>query len=603
MLRAELIPTRLMSAFERPKVVIEEARRPARFRGLLLLYRLAVLGAITLWLRVTRRMSPTQYARSVRTILLELGTVWVKLGQVLAMRSDLLPAEFAAELATLREVGTGVPFAKVRQAVEQELGAPLERHFDEFSEMPFVATMSFQLHRARLKREQVWVVVKVLHPYAEEMSARDLALLRRVTGWLQYLGIGPKMCWLEMCREVEEVCVRDLDLRFESSSLAHLQQTLPAHGIYVPHVFAEYCTRRVLVMEFIHAALMADYIELKRSDPERLAVWLEENNIQPSKVARRLFDSVWRQILEDNFFHADMHPENVILLRDSRLAVIDCRSVGRLEAECFAKHQRFIAALADGDYSTAADYSFLLASRLPQVDLGEVKAELVRVWRRWEARNYVRELPTAEKSLTQMLDSLNRTLYKHQLESQWSLARLMWTLVNADSSIMHLACGVNYVLWLRRYFRAAQRRRKRIKRREVADRAVITLAGLLQLPQTFLADSIAQQEVLRRQARVYQASTRKSSYFLATVYSFLAAGLLLLGGLLTCAYLTQHQGAQLEPVLGPQLTGLVRAVPELNGWRWVVVLLGVLYFQRRMVWLRRGYLGHDIVRPGARPAI
>jgi ubiquinone biosynthesis protein len=584
--------------------VVEQAQKPSRFRALVLLYHLALLAAVVLWLRLTLRLTPARLARRLHRFLLRVGTVGIKLGQTLAMRSDLLPPAFAAELATLREPGAALPFAAVRRVVEQELGATLESRFEEFSPVPFEATMSFQLHRARLRREQVWVAVKVLSPYAEETFSRDIALLRRVTGWLHAFGLFPKMRWLDLYREVEEQNGRELDLRFEAAALKQLARTLPPHGVYVPEVFTAHCTRRLLVMEFIHAALMADYIAVKRADPNRLAAWLEENNIQPRKLARRLFHSVWRQVLEDDLFHTDLHPGNVILLRDSRLAVIDCRGVGELEAESLVKHRGFAEALAEGEYLTAAEYSFLLASRLPLVDLGEVKAEMVRLWRGWEMRNYVRELPAAEKSLTRMLDGLNRILYHHQFESQWSLARLAWTMVNADTSILHLASDVNYLHWLRQYFRLARRRGNRINLQEAADRVAGTAAAVLKLPKVLAADSVAQQEVLRRQARVFHGSTSKSGYFLATLCSLLATGLLLVGAFLACAFLHQRYEASLEPVLGPQLTGLVKQVPLWGDGTWVVVGLLVAYFQRRLVRVKRVYLQQDVVRrPEARVAI
>jgi ubiquinone biosynthesis protein len=596
MLPQELTPTRLVRTSQRPKVVIEEPRAPGRFRTLFFLFHLVRLGATALWLRLTWRLTATRFAGHARGFFLRLDTVGVKLARTLAMRSDLLPAELAAELATFSERGTGVPFTTIQRTLQEELGVPLERHFDDFETEPFAATTGFQLHRAHLRREQVWVVVKILRPGIEDTSARDLVLLRRVTGWLQALAIYPKMRWVDLFREVEDVSTRELDLRFEAAALQQLARTLPAHGVHVPEVFLPYSTRRVLVMEFIHAALLADYVALKDTDPKRLANWLEENNIQPRKLARRLFHSVWRQIFEDNFFHADLNPYNVILLRNNRLGIIDCRSVGQLEADSLAKHRRFVEAIADGEYATAAEYSFLLAFRLPKIDLGEVKAEFVRVWRRWESRNYVRELPAQEKSITGMIDALSRIMYRHRFETQWSLARFGATVVNGDASVLQLASDVNYVHWLRDYFRGAKRRSQRFRLADIANRSVNTVASFVELPKTISAISMIQQEILRRQARVFQGSTTKTGYFLATMYSFLASGLLLLGALFACALLDQHYAVPLEPVLGPQLTALVTSLPKIGYWLWAGVVVAAFYLLRRMVLAKRGYLQQDDIR-------
>jgi ubiquinone biosynthesis protein len=604
MLPEKLIPTRLVLPSQRPPIVLEYVRPPSRLRPLLLLFGLVRLWLIALWLRLTLRFTPAHYARHVRTFLLQLGPVGRKLGQLLAMRSDIIPPEFAAELAVLEERGSGAAFEQIRAVVESELEHPLEERFEEFHEAPFMATTSFQLHRARLRREGVWVAVKVLRPHSEKTAARDLALLRRLTGWLLFLRVYPKMRWFDLWREVAEVSTRELDLRFEAASLRQLRQTLPPHGVYVPDIYPDYSTRRVLVMEFIHAALLADYAEMKRIDPQRLGAWLKENNIRPRTVARRLFHSVWRQILEDNFFHADLNPYNVILLRNSRLAVIDCRGVGMFEMETLAKHRRFVESIAEGEYATAAEFSFLLASRLPVVDLGEVKAQFIRLWRQWETRNYVHGLPTTEKSLTGMLDGINRIMFRHHFEAQWGLARFTRTLINAEVSILQLAEEVNYLVWLRRYLRAAERRNNRLNVREVADRAVITATAALELPKMMSADSIAQQEVLRRQARVFHGSTTKTGYLLGTLYGALAAAWLLIGALLVCAFLDQHYPMPFDAVLGPQLLAVVRSLPPLSYAEWVGVLLIVLYLYRRMVRLKRGVLQQDAVqRPEARPAI
>ena len=184
------------------------------------------------------------------------------------------------------------------------------------------------------------------------------------------------------------------------------------------------------------------------------------------------------------------------------------------------------------------------------------------------------------------------------------MARLAWTVVNADTSILKLASDVNYLQWLRQYFRAANRRRNRLNPQEIADRATLTLASVVQLPKTLSAMSIAQQEILRRQARVFQASTSKTGWFLAMLCSFLASGLLLCGGLVICTILGQVCEVPLEPVLGPQLTAVVSALPSLGFWPWVGVLVLVLLFYWRVMVVRRSYLQRDMVPPPeARPAI
>nr|QEO74403.1 hypothetical protein [uncultured bacterium] len=555
------------------------------------------LGLVTEWLRWTGQLTPVNFASEVRKVFKRLGPLWIQAGKFLAMRSDLIPSEFSRELALLRDEAAGFPFAAAREIVETELGARLERVFDEFDERPFAASSNFQLHRAHLKLEQTTVAVKVQRPNAAIIVARDLAAIRRVTWWLEWLRVRPTMRWRDLYREVEEQLTRELDFRYEASALGQLATMLPKHGIRVPAVFLDYTRERVLVMEYITGVLLSDYLAVSRRDPDRVSRWEEENNVQPRKVARRLFQSVFRQIFEDNYFHADVHPGNVILLRENQLAIVDCRSVGFLEAEHLRKIRMFYRALSRAEFTTAAEHFFLMANRLPVVELGDVKAQFVRVWRRWESRNYVRDLPSHEKSLTQMLDELNRIMQRYGFEIQWSMARLAWTLVNADTSILPLSKNINYLKWMDAYFRNAARRASRIDYEDLARRASQFWSSMQEWPRMIVESSVAQQEIVRRQAQVVQSSTYKSSHVLAAMYELIAVVLFLATCTAVQAFALQQGGdaasAWLARWLGADLHRVLLALPGLDPALWLIVIFGLVYLTIRAVMLWRRSLRKD----------
>jgi len=598
MLSPDAIPDRLIEQSQNVPVFVNRVPRPSRFRTLFILQQILWLGLVTHWLRWTGRLTPAKFAAVVRDVFNRLGPVWIQAGRFMAMRSDLIPTEYSRELALLRDQAAGFPFADVRTIVEDDLGVPIEFCFDEFEPAPFAASSSFQLHRARLKREQTAVAVKVQRPYAEAIVAHDLGVIRRVTRWFAWLNIAPKMHWLDLSRELEEQLARELDYRFEASSLAQLAETLPQHGIHVPEVFRDYCGRRVLVMEYITGVLLSDYMAVGERDPDRVARWREANNVEPRKVARLLFQSVWRQIFEDNCFHADLHPGNVILLRDNRLAIIDCRSIGFLEIEQLRKIRMYYRSLSRAEFSTAAEHFFLLAYRLPVVELGDVKAHFVRVWRRWESRNYVRGLPSREKSLTQMLDELNRIMTRYGFEIQWSMARLAWTLIHADASILPMATSINYLKWLDAYFRAAARRASRIEPDDLARKSGQLWNSMQEWPRMIFESSVAQQEIVRRQAQVVQSSTNKSSYVIATLYEFMAVGFLLAALAAGHAWLLQHGGEAVNEGLirwlAADLYRLLAAAPRLGAGEWLVLILALLFLALRAALLRRRALRKDV---------
>src|SRR5262249_51082517 len=137
-------------------------------------------------------------------------------------------------------------------------------------------------------------------------------------------------------------------------------------------------TANIVVMERISGVLMSDYIRIRDEDPARVEEWLKVNHINPRKVGSRLLISFMRQLFENNLFHADLHPGNIILLRDSRIALIDLGSVGSLDHEFLTLYRGLQRALAMNDYGKAADLQLRLCAQLPSRHLTEMRAELIR---------------------------------------------------------------------------------------------------------------------------------------------------------------------------------------------------------------------------------
>jgi ubiquinone biosynthesis protein len=528
-----------------------------------------------------------------------MGTLWIRAGQILALRSDLFSAEFCAELSKLRDQGAAVPFEVVRRIVEEELSAPLEDGFDEFEEMPIVATTMSQIHVAHLRREKVQVAVRVQHPYARLIFLHDAALIQRLARMLEFFSVYPNMRWRELCQELDELMLRELDYRYEASSVREIRKKLRKQGAYVHRIFSRYSTPRVLVTEFVTGALMSDYIRLRRTDPKRLAVWLATNNIDPKRLASRLFNSVFRQVFEDNFFHADMHPDNVILLRNSRFSILDCRDVGKLESENLERHRMFFEALADGEYSSAADLYLLLATTVPVVDVADVKARLVRIWRAWEARSHVLDLPYDERSISQILNEVNGVTFDYKFASRWSLARLARTWANLDSSLAELDPRMNCRRAMRRYFRKAERRQARAAVAATLQTGVRSLNAAGELRKRLAEYRHFRDAVFRRQAQVFQGSTTKAASLVVALLGSTGLLFLFTEVFFGMALLHQHHGVAIQPLAGGQVAEAVMALPEIAEWMWAAILVALLYLHRRVRALKRGFSETEVRVPQA----
>jgi ubiquinone biosynthesis protein len=264
------------------------------------------------------------------------------------------------ELSQLQFRSVGFPWRQAREIIEKDLGRPVEEIFASIEQMPMAAASICQVHRARLRGSGFEVIVKVQRPYVEQDMARDLHILELFIGFFKALNIMSFLRWDSLIWELRQILLEEVDYRYEASNQRRMRKMLRPQRVYVPHLVDDLCTKRVLVMEYVPGGLMSDYLELYRSDPAKLADWLRENNIDPKRVGVRLFRSFFRQLMEENFFHADLHPGNILLLRDSRFCLIDFGSAGSVEANLLRFYTMSLMALAERDFRRAVDYTLLM---------------------------------------------------------------------------------------------------------------------------------------------------------------------------------------------------------------------------------------------------
>ena len=285
----------------------------------------------------------------LRLALEELGPIFVKFGQAVSTRRDLLPPDIADELARLQDRVPPFPGSIARQIVERAYGCPLAEVFAEFDETPLAAASIAQVHVARLaagKNEEV--VVKVLRPDMRELIQRDLEVLYALAGLAQrYWSDSRRLRPLEVVGEYEKTVLDELDLMREAANASQLKRNFAGSDLlYVPEVYWDHCRANVMVMERIHGVQISDMERLRAAgtDIARLA----ENGV-------KIF---FTQVFRHNFFHADMHPGNIFVLiedpRRPRYAAVDFGIVGTLDP----RDQHYLAenflAVFDRDYRRVA---------------------------------------------------------------------------------------------------------------------------------------------------------------------------------------------------------------------------------------------------------
>ncbi len=574
MLDPKLIPTRLLEPAETPSPEITIPDPPSRFRVFYLIRTVAVCFLGIAWLFVRRRLTRQLFAQRLRAMCESLGGLWIKFGQLMSLRSDVFPREFCVELARLQDKARGFPTEMARQIIEEELGAPIQEVFDTFEDIPFAAASVAQLHLARLRSQGVLVAVKVQRPYLEHSFLREMSFVRGLVAVVRRLWFVPNLHWDEMLWELNQILAEELDFRYEAASTRRMREHLRRHAIHVPKVFLRYSARRVMVTEFISAVLMADFIRTLHTDPMRVKAWCQVNNINMRKVGRRLYNSMWRQMLEENLFHGDMHPGNIILLRHGRIALIDFGSTGALEKEYQKKYQLLIRAMADSDFAKASDLLFMLSGALPPRDLNEVKQKLIRAFRSWFLRAFADNLPYREKSMTNVANDLIKILFQHECSADWSFLRITRAQETLDQSLMHLHPNANYVTMTRQYFqRATWRARRQALKPAALGQLLHQVYDVVTLPSTLAETAMYQNWIIRRQVQVFRGSTSKVAKFFTVLFNRLT----ILGFLTTifmfCTFLHQHHPALLPRVLERSLGPTMALVPKLYYPIWLAIFL------------------------------
>ena len=371
------------------------------------------------YLAPRRRDSSAPLGERIRLALEELGPIFVKFGQAISTRRDLLPPDIADELAKLQDAVPPFPAEQAIEIINTAYGEPVEAVFERFDTEPLAAASIAQVHTAKLK-SGTEVIAKVLRPGVLEQIERDLDVLRALAGLAdRYWRHGKRLRPLEVVDEYEHTILDELDLMREAANTAQLKRNFQSSDmLYVPDIYWDYCRPEVMVQERIYGTPISDMETLREAG----------TNIQ--LLAENGVEIFFTQVFRHNFFHADMHPGNIfVILTDPerpKYAAVDFGIVGTLSPE----DQRYLAenflAFFNRDYHRIAKL---------HIDSGWVPAG-TRVDQLEAAVRTVCEpifnKPLAEISFAQVLMRLFRVAQRFDVEVQPQMILLHKTLFNIE---------------------------------------------------------------------------------------------------------------------------------------------------------------------------
>ncbi|MBP6741800.1 MAG: AarF/ABC1/UbiB kinase family protein [Deltaproteobacteria bacterium] len=295
------------------------------------------------WLRLRGRpLSERQafFGTCVLALFRSLGATFIKVGQIMSTRPDLLPPHVIAALSRLQDDVGPFPFAQVQRTIEEDLGRPLAELFAEFSPQPIASASVAQVHRARLPSGEL-CAIKVRRPDIEELCAFDLLVMRLYARTLELIPSLRLLAPLQSVEQFGRAIAMQLDFTIEARNNVRFQKNFAGDpDVVVPKLYPALCSRRVLVMEFIEGFKILDF---------------KKTQFEPRRLGQIGFRVMLKMVFADGFVHADLHPGNLLVTPQGQVALLDLGLVAELDDEHRTAFARYFAAWSTGDGRTMAD--------------------------------------------------------------------------------------------------------------------------------------------------------------------------------------------------------------------------------------------------------
>lgn len=336
--------------------------------------------------------SDKPWSRRARLALADLGPTFIKLGQILSVRPDILPEELVRELAHLQDDAPQVEASAIRAMIEEELRAPIDELFAAFDDVPIASASIAQVHIARL-HDGSEVAIKVQRPGIEKLLKSDLHILytlaRLLEGQISFPGLYTPV---EIVQEFETALTSELDFLQEARACERFRANHRAiAGVLAPEIRREFCSRRVLVMERMHGTRLND---------------LPSGSEAGRAAMRRLIESWYFQLFEHGFFHGDPHPGNLMVMPEGEICFLDFGLTGTLSGEMQDVITSVFTGLVFRDAETVAMAIYRAGATSERVDIKALRNEIQRLMNKYEGAS-LSDLGQ-HSSLTEFIDVASR---------------------------------------------------------------------------------------------------------------------------------------------------------------------------------------------------
>ncbi|MBZ4686562.1 MAG: ubiquinone biosynthesis protein [Clostridia bacterium] len=360
-------------------------------------------------------------ATRLRLALSEMGPTFVKLGQILSTRADLVPKDVILELEKLQDEVPPFSFEEVKKQVETELEGELDSIFSWFSETPLAAASIGQVHRAKLKNGKE-VVVKVRRPHIVGIIETDLEIIfdlarlaEKHTAW------GARYSLVEVVEEFSYYIKRELDYLVEARNAERFAKNFADEPtVHIPKIYWDFSTTKVLTMEYVEG------IKLSRKEK------LRKKGYDLKKIAHNITYAVLKQIFFDGYFHADPHPGNIAVLEEEKVVFMDFGQVGLLSRERQKQFMRLLLGMVRGNSKTVVNTILDMGMVKKSVDLKSLRRDVDLM------RDRYYSVPLSQLNLEQVLTEILNLAFKYNIRIPTELTMLSKALITLEGVVQEL---------------------------------------------------------------------------------------------------------------------------------------------------------------------
>jgi ubiquinone biosynthesis protein len=346
----------------------------------------------------------------------ELGPTFIKLGQVLSTRPDLIPSKFTEEFSKLQDQVPAFSYDEIEAQIKSELGKSIKELFSIFDKKPVAAASLSQVHKAKLSNGRI-VAVKIQRPQIENIIEADLAILFNLAKFLEKRLLGIRLYQpVEIIEEFARIIKRELDFIQEGHNIDKFQANFKdSQTVHVPRVYWRLTTSRILTMEFIDGTKISEIAKIKNSEFDR------------KKIAQRGIDAVLKQIFEDGFFHGDPHPGNIFVLKNNIIVLLDCGMVGYIDEETMNNMADLLIAVVAKDTNK-------IIKAFEEMDIISEEMNLKEL--RIDIREFVNKyygVPLKQLEIGKIGEEVLEVMIRHQIKVPSDLVLLIKALVTIEA--------------------------------------------------------------------------------------------------------------------------------------------------------------------------